>query len=201
MQTAQMTSNILIGGVGITSQVSRQGDGQISYVADLAAGIAGLTSATGVSGLPTGHGISMGATVGVSWTDSGGFECRRYLSVSAADANTITFDWSAGEGDAAPAHGTACIVALLVTGVLEFSGDAVAMIAARASQAALVDFRSTTGSGSSIVAVKLPAGEAWVWADDQGIANPLTGTNVVQVRFINFAATAATVAIGVLYTA
>jgi hypothetical protein len=76
-------------------------------------------------------------------------------------------------------------------------GDAVEMIAARASQVGAIDIRDD--GGVSVVAVKLPAGEAWSWVSGQSVANPLAGVSVATIRASNGSTTAATLHVGVLY--
>jgi hypothetical protein len=199
MQTARIASSILVGGIQFSSTVTRQATGEISHVPVLDAGVAGLVSATGVDGLPTGHGIIQTDVIDVHWTDSGDgtHKCCRGLTVDSATTNAIVFnDTPAHEGDAMPAEETPVVVSVQTVIETDWDGDLTKMIGCRCANRACVDFRS---SSASIAATKLVAGEGWWWASDQSIANPLAGETVDTIRVSNGSTTEATFYFGVLY--
>lgn len=200
MQTGQIVSNVVVGGIQFSSTVARSAEGQISHVVVLAAGKAGAISATGVDGLTTGHGIVGTNVVDVHWThpaDGVTHKCRRGLLVDSASANAIVFDETpAGDGDALPAEDTAVIVSVQVVIDTTWDGDLVELVAAKNTVRAVADFRS---AAASLMALKQVAGEAWSWASGQGGANPLTGDPTTKIVLSNGAVTAGTFYCGVLY--
>jgi hypothetical protein len=199
MQTGSSTSSFSVGGLAFTSTVSRQGEGIVGHVVDIPAGVAGAISATGVDGLADGHGILDTDVIDVHWTDpsDGTHKCRRGIAVDTSSANAITFDNDpAAEGDALPAEDTDVIVSVQVVIETEWDGDDVEMIACKATQRAIADFRS---AAASLMAAKLPSGEAWSWASGQGTTNPLTGDPVASVVISNGSTTAAIFSLGLLY--
>ena len=200
MQTGQIVSSIVVGGIQFTSTVSRTAEGQVSQVVVIPAGQAGAISATGVDGLTTGHGIIATDVIDVHWThpaDGVTHKCRRGLLVDSATANAIVFDETpVGEGDALPAEDTAVVVSVQVIVETDWDGDLLEMIAAKNTARAMADFRA---AAASIMALKQVAGEAWSWASGQGIANPLTGDPVSSVVLSNGSTAAATFYLGLLY--
>jgi len=199
MQTGQIVSSIVVGGIQFSSSVSRSAEGQISHSVVLPAGIAGAISAAGVDGLPTGHGIVATDIIDVHWSDpsTGDHKCRCGLTVDTDAANAITFDETpAGVGDTLPAEDTAVVVSLRTTIDTDWDGDLLEMIAAKNTVRALADFRSAS---ASIMALKQVAGEAWSWVSNQGIANPVTGDPISSIVISNGSTTAGTFYIGLLY--
>lgn len=198
MQTGQITSNILIGGIGFTSAVTRTAEGQISHVVALPPGLAGAISADGVDGLATGHGLQAADVIDLHWTASGEQKCRRGIRVDTAGANAVTFDDDpAAEGDALPAVDTAVVVGKQVSIDTLWDGDEVEMIAARAASGGVIDFRKD--DGSSALAVKMVGSEAWSWVSGQSVNNPFAGLSLASIRASNSGTASSTLHIGVLY--
>ena len=199
MQTGRISSSIAVGGISFSATVTRQAEGQVSHVVELAAGFAGQISAAGVDNLATGHGIEIGDVIDVHWDDptDGTHKCRRGLEVDASDTNDIEFDETpAGEGDALPAVGTDVVVSVQSVVNTDWDGDDLEMIAVKSTQRASADFRD---AAASLHSLKLPAGETWSWASEQGFANPFTGNPVTEIRLSNGSTSAATFYVGLLY--
>ena len=200
MQTATVTGNFGVGGINFTSRVSRSAEGQVSHVVDLLAGETGKISAGGVDNMDTGHIIEAADVIDVHWDDpaSGDHKCRRGILVDTAEANLITFDEvPAGEGDALPAVGTVCVVSEQVEINTDFDGDDVELIGLMSTQRGNADFR--TVAPAEIVSVKCVAGEAWMWASEQSIANPLTGDAVDKIIISNGSLATARFYLGLIY--
>ena len=72
------------------------------------------------------------------------------------------------------------------------------MIVACATYRGHIAFRDATPT--VLKEVELPAGESWAWVADQGIANPLAGNPVNDIKASNGDSSGpATLRIGVLY--
>lgn len=199
MQSASIISNYIVGGISFSATISRQAEGQVSHVVNLAAGVAGAISAAGVDGLATGHGIQVSDVIDVHWTDpaDGSHQCRRGLVVDVANANDIEFDETpAGEGDTLPAVETPVVVGIQTVIDTDWDGDLVELIACKSTQRANVDFREAAASQHS---QKLPTNEAWSWVSGQGVENPSAGNPVTEIRVSNGSASAATFYCGLLY--
>ncbi len=198
MQTCTISASVSVGGINFTSLVSRQAEGQVSHIVDIDAGQTGDISAAGVDGLDTGHGIEAADVVDVHWVAAGVQKCRRGLLVDVANANDIEFDEvPAGEGDALPAVDTEVVVGVQVEINTDFDGDDVELIAVMMTKMGMADFRDV--GPVSLAAVKLVGNEAWSWASDQNIANPLTGNPVDMIVVSNGIAATARIYVGVLY--
>lgn len=201
MQTGQITSNIVVGGIQFSSTVSREADGQIGHSTALAAGIAGVMGDAGVDidGITAGHGLLAADIIDVHWTDAAGLhKCRKGITIDTANANDVVFDEApAGTGDAYPAAEWAVIIGVQVVIDTDFDGDLNEMIACKSTVRANADFQED--DNTLLLAVKLVAGEAWSWCSDQSIANPLTGNAVGQIKVSNGSITAGTFYCGVLY--
>lgn len=200
MPTGYSRSTINVGGMSFVSTVSRDGEGQISHQVSLAAGKAGAISASGVDGLPTGHGFVQNDIIDVHWVDADGVpKCRYGITVDSAATNAITFDDTPNAaGDALPAEDWAVVVSLQTLIDTDFDGDNVALIAAMSSKQARICFEKE--AGTVIKSVNVPANEAWMWASNQGVANPLTGDPVGKIIVSNGSASAATVVVGLVYS-
>ncbi len=199
MQTGQIISQYTVGGITFSGTVTQEAEGQISHVVTLPAGVAGARDASGVANLPAGHGILVSDVVDVHWLDpaDGSHKVRRGLVVDAASASDIDFDEiPAGEGDALPPDGTAVVVSVQTIVTTAFEGDLVRIIASKATQLALADFRSAAGSE---LVQKYAANATWSWATGQGFANPLAADSLIEIRLSNGSTTEATFYLGILY--
>jgi len=200
MQTSTITASLSVGGINFTSRVSRQAEGQVSHIVNIPAGQAGKISADGVDNLETGHGIEALDVVDVHWADPATTEhkCRRGLLVDTATEFAITFDETpAGEGDAIPAVGTACVVSVQTEINTDFTGNDVEIVGVMCTKKAMADFRTVVPA--EIVAVKCVAGEAWTWISDQNIANPLADAIVDKIIVSNGETAEARIYVGALY--
>jgi len=203
MPTGIISQNAAVGGLSIQSTVSRTASSQIGHETELPAASAGTLSTrtddnTGIVTLAEGHGLEIGDVVDVYWGDAGGSTYRYGMDVTDVDGNDVTIDGGAGTN--LPAQDTAVTVAEQVTLDTDFDGDLLEMIVASASRRSHVGFRDSVPT--VLKEVELPAGEAWAWAADQGIANPLAGNPVNDLKAsCGDSAGAATLKIGLLYEA
>ena len=201
MPTGTISQNASVGGLSIQSTVTRTASSQIGHESapQLPAAKAGTLSTrtddnTGVVTLAAGHGLEMGDVVDVYWSGSGNY--RYGMDVTAVDGNDVTVDGGAGAN--LPAQDTAVTVAEQVTIDTDFGGDLVKMIVACATYRGHIAFRDATPT--VLKEVELPAGESWAWVADQGIANPLAGNPVNDIKASNGDSSGpATLRIGVLY--
>lgn len=194
--TLRIAANV--GGVSADLVISRSADGQIGQNVSLPAGKAGTLSTrtdddTGEATLSTGHGITTGLVVDVYW--EGGV--RYNVTVGTVNVNAVPLD--GGVGDAFPAEDTAIVVTPQVQIDMTFDGDNVPMVFAHSTQRAHLNFQES--DGTVIAAAEIAAaGEGFVWAEDMGIANPLTGDAIAKVLASNgSSSTAATLKLGLLY--
>ena len=175
-----------IAGLTINGTLERTADGGKSHEIPLPAGTAGTLTTrtdddTGVATLESGHGLQNGDYVTVFW--SGG--SRGYMAAAVA-GDAITVDL--GDGDVLPPQDTVVVVTKGVQVTSDFDGDDMQLIVAKCDRRAFVGFIVAT-----VIAypLELPAGEPWVWAADQVIANPLTGGPVHAFYVANSSATTA----------
>ncbi len=200
--TGRIVSTTYIGGIEITGTIERAGSMQFGGDAlTLPAGSEGTltmrTSGTaGVATLGAGHGIAGLDVVDVFW--DGGL--RYGVVIDAVDGNAVSFGGvTPGAGDDLPAQGTALVMTKQMTVDVDFDGDLLRMIAARANLRAHLDFQDA--GGSSLEAVELRANEPWQWATGTGVANPLGGNAVAAVRAAAGTGAETTLKLGGLYEA
>lgn len=203
MPTASVKKTISAGGVSLYSQTTVTDDAQISQEITLPAGKAGAISATGIDGLPTGHGITNGNLVDVHWTAAGVQKCRYGITVDSASTNAIVFDNSpAAAGDALPAEDVAVVVTVQVAIEIDFDAAACSLIAISCDEMAHVNMLND--DPASMLALKIPANNVWSWTDGENIDNPMLGqTDDVcnQIVASNGTTTEATLKLVVMYDA
>jgi hypothetical protein len=196
MPTASINVTASIGGLSIQSSISRTGAGSIAQEVTVPVAKAGsLTTRTddntGVATLSTGHGIVTSDVVDVYWT--GGV---RYGMAATVATNAVTLD--GGAGDNLPAADTAVKLCKQVVLDVDFDGDKLETIAVNSSQAGHAVFEDS--ADAVLLAQSLSANELWFWASDMGIAIPITGNPVDQVKLSNSSTTlAATVKLAIVY--
>lgn len=175
--TLQIT--VSIAGITITGIATRDYEGLVSQDVDLPAGKSGTLTTrtdvdTGVATVAEGHGITDSDYVDVYW--DGGM--RYKMDVTATTGTTISID--SGDGDDLPAQDTVIVVTKRVEIAAAFDGDDLKLIGAAANKRAHIEF--TTSGDVSIKAVELPVNEGWGWVCDQGITNPLAGSEVAKIQ-------------------
>jgi len=201
MPTGSIGQIASVGGLSIQSTVTRTASSQIGHESDpqLPAAKAGTLTTrtddnTGVVTLAAGHEIEVGDVVDVYWSGSGNY--RYGMDVTVVDGNDVTVDGGAGAN--LPAEDTAVTVGVQVAIDTDFDGDLVKMIVACSTYRGHIAFRDATPT--VLKEAELPAGEAWGWISDQGIANPLAGNPVNDIKVSNGDSSGtATLRIGVLY--
>lgn len=195
MKTATLGVNVSLGGVNVSGQIQRQGEGQISADVALAAGKAGTLSTrtdddTGVCTLATGHGITTGQKVSVVW--DGGARINMDATVAGDD---VTVD--AGSGDNLPAQDTAVVVSVVQRINEVIVGDDIQILAAVCTKDAVLAFYD---DGDSLLAVQnLYASEPFVYTSGGVLTNPLAGDTVAYVLVGNGEAAAALFNLGCLF--
>lgn len=188
-----------VGGISITSTLTREADGQLGHgpITLPAAEAGALTTRTdNDTGTITieDHGFEDGDIVDVYW-DGG----RRFgMAVSSAAADTFVVGASVvGAGDNLPAQDTAVIVCKQTVIDSDFDGDKVVAIAAKLSARGHMSIRDD--SDVHAVSVDLAAGEVWHWTDALAGANPLAGELVGSLAISHASLSPATFAFGLLY--
>jgi len=188
-----------VAGISINSTTSRTGDGSEAREVSLPAGQAGTLTTrtdddTGEATLSDTPSVANGDVVDVYW--SGGK--RIGMDVGVVAGNVVPID--GGAGDALPAQDTAVIVTERVEETaMKFDGDDMKLLVVSCDQRATVDFEDSTPTSLADVEI-VAANEEYHWADDQGVANPLTGNAVDQIQCSNGSTTAATMKIAAILT-
>lgn len=197
MPTSIANLSLSVGGISIQGQISRTAEGQRSEEISLAAAKTGSLSTRtndtdGTLTMSSGHGITDADVIDIYWTDANGDVQVAYgATVGTVATNSVPF--TGASGTVLPAE-DATITACVVTSVdMTFDGDNVELIAAHSNRKGHVLFNGPD------VAVKLPAGEPWHWANGVG-SNPLTGDAVTSLSVSNGdSSNTATLKVGVLH--
>ena len=200
-----ISSTISVGGVSMSSTITRSKSSVVSHNFSLPAGNASTDWArtdndTGEATLASAHTITDGDVVCVSW--SGG--CR-YGMVATVDGTSVVVE--GGAGDNLPVDDTTVTVSTVQHLNTDFSGDEVYIAAASCDQNANIHFRTSeaSGAGGSVLAKNLAQNEAWEWHSTDGTdpsadaTNDLAGSLISQVDAANRSTTAATLKLAVLY--
>lgn len=189
-----------VGGAAIDGQLLRSGGGGENHTTILAAGNAGqLTTRTdadtGVVTVAAGHTVVSGK-VDVYWTEGGVLGKRIGMDALVTNDQDTTINIDAGAGDNLPTNLTEVVIANQVAITAAFDGDDVKLFAASCSRRGsltLID-----GGNATIKTIDFPeAKAAYFWADDQGVANPITGNAITHAVASNGSIIAATLAFGV----
>lgn len=203
MPTAIVSSQSSIGGIQMNGSVSRTATGQISqqlnstgdpFSAGTAAVLTTRTDADTASLTAASHPFNNGDLVDVYWT--GGV--RYGMLVSSDAANTFVVGAvGVGSGDNLPVETTALVVCKQQVINTDFDPDDVKIIRIVSTVRGHVEFIDT--EAVSVMGQELIASEPWEWKSGQGIANPLTGDPIDEIRVSNGSTAAGTFSIGVLY--
>jgi len=192
---ATVSQSISLAGISIQATLTRTAEGGLANQVDLAAGVAGTLSTrtdddTGEVTLTEGHGITDGDKVDVYF--SGGI--RYGMTVGTVVGNVVPVDL--GAGDNLPADDAAVVVCKQTVINIDFDGDDAELVAAHCTKRAHLSFLD---SGDAVLkAQELVSGEPWFWAADSGIANPLTGNAIDEIRASNGETAAAVLKIAAL---
>jgi len=202
MPTGSIHQVASVGGLSIQSTVMRSESGQIGQEVSLPAAKAGTLSTRtndtdGTLTLGAGHGIVDADVINIFWIDANGVgKCAYGAIVGTVAGNDVPF--TGASGDALPAEDSDIRASKVVEIDTDFDGDLVKIIVACANHLSHIAFRDVTPT--VLKAVTLPAGESWSWISDQGIANPLAGNPVNDIRASNGdVAAPSTLKVGVLY--
>jgi len=185
-----------IAGAPLNSTLSRSADGGIRHgpitlpVAEAGTLSTRTTDTTGVLTI-TDTTLEIGDVIDIYW-DGG----RCYdVDVDNVVGNDVTF--SGGAGDVLPAVDTAITAAEQVVIDTDFDGAVLVAIGALANARGHLSFQQ---SAVTELSVDLVQSEAWFWADNLSIANPLVGTVVGNIQASQAGSTAtATLDVGILY--
>lgn len=200
MPTGTVALGANIGGNAIQTTLTRTGGGIVYHEIAMAAGLPGSVAWGGASAVITlgnGHGLTTANKVALFW--SGG-KRRLNLTISAADATTITVTNATGTGDALPTTSTE------PNGVVgkendapdvNFDGDNAVLFVAACDQRAAANFLDAGTASLKIFDIQT-AGDMTQWASNTGVTNPLTGNAVADVKAYNGGTVAATFKIGAI---
>lgn len=120
-----------------------------------------------------GHGLTAGDKVSVFFT--GGKRSR--VVVGTIDGDDVPI--SGGAGDNLPLADAEVVICKEQEIVTEFDAARATLFGVKIGVAGLVQFLDTTGAES--LALALPAGSDYDWANDSGIDNPFTIDNVTKI--------------------
>ncbi len=196
MHIGQIDSNINIGDLSVSSKQVRTQTGLINHSITLPAGKTGTLSTrtsdtAGILTLEAGHGITVADKVNVFWADGVAYN----FTVSDVTGNDVTI--ASGSGDVLPTEAATIIAAARVEINTDFDGDDMVMIAVFANKRAHIDFLDV--GPASLKACELIEKEAWTWASNMGIDNPLTGNPVDTIQTSAGTTGETTLKIAVLY--
>lgn len=198
-QTGTITQQFAVGGIAFSGVLTETGEGGLSQIVTLPAGIAGemANTKTKAISLVTLHGLVTGMFVDIHWTDTtdGTYKVHRGLELTAHDTNDVTWVGTA-DGDALPDDGTAIVIVEQVPIVMAPIGNDIMMLAMKSTQRAIVDFED--GGTSDFVHKFLAADDVYSWDDKTGFTNPLAGKTPDQALASNGSVTEATLLIGIL---
>jgi hypothetical protein len=195
--TGSIQSTITGAGVAIQMNVSRTGSAGIGISEDLPIAQAGFltTRTSGTQGsatLGTLHGITTGQKVDVYWPAGATYVAGCRYGVVVGTVNDLVVPLTdSGAGDQYPAGlaAGAITVAPTVDMAIAVDCDDLVLIACGCDKRGHADLQAT--ADESILALNLAERESWVWAADNGVANPIAGHDMVKVVASNGDATAA----------
>ncbi len=197
MLTVTKQTQVNIGGLSFSGQMTRQAEGVVAESVALDAAVAGsLTTRSdddsGTVTTPVEHGLNSADTVNVFW--EGG--CRYGMDINSIGVGGDTVTLEGGAGDVLPAQDTSVFIAKQVSVAVSVDGDLAVYMVALASTRGHIAFHTAS---ACLHAVSLPASEAWEWASEHGIANPLTGDPIVEILASAGSGSAASLQLGILY--
>ena len=195
--TSTITISGSVGGVPMSSQISRTADGSIGQDPSLAAAKAGTLSVrtdadSGTLALGGGHGVTTGAKFDVYW-DGGS---RYNMTASTVSGNNVPFN-NTGTGDDMPALNTVVTVMVHQVVDVDLDGDLLEMLGASCKKAAtILLFNDTTIH----LAIQLDANEPYEWHSGGMAANPIAGDVITHATMTHAdSAAAQKVSLGILY--
>lgn len=195
MLTGRIGVSASVGGLGVSSTITREAEGQIGQEPLLpAAKVGSLTTRTdddeGSLTLSSSHGIETADIIDIYW-DGG----RRYnVVVGTVAGNVVPF--SGGAGDNLPSEDTAVTVSKQKSIDMDVDGDLISMIVASCEKVAHLGFYEDS---TLKLSVDVPATEFWAWWSSGATSNPLAGVTITEVRASQGDTSAQTLRLGLLY--
>lgn len=192
--SGSLVGTVTVGGTQFSTTQTRSDSGRIEQEVACLTGVAGTlgtrtNDTEGVITLTAEHGLSTG-TFDVYFT--GG---ERHQISATIDGNAATI--SSGSGDNLPIEDSAVVFSPRTEVDSDLDGDLVQFLAAGCTTRAGVEF--TESDDGNLLNVALPAGEAYVWAADTSITNPLDSAAVGKIYCSSGTAATCTVKIGIVY--
>lgn len=195
--TANITKTLSAGGVSFPESRQVTADGEIVHNVDVAEGFVGSLSTrtddnTGVVTVDdSSHTIENGDRVDLYWV--GG--CRRGMAAGSPSGADIPID--GGSGDNLPTEDTA--VTIVVPEELDISvlGTNVAAILLYSAQHGQIVFETT--APAEALAKELGTGVSYVWHEDDGEDNPITGDLIATVYLSHDGTAEKSMRVGILY--
>lgn len=183
MPTSTIRSTYNVGGIALSSEVSRTQECLIGQEHTLTAGSDGvMASYTGVAEctvtMAAGYVIGDAETADVYWTDSttGVPKCK-YGATTALAGDVITLTLGAGD-DYPDDVGLAMVITQQQDIDIDFDADLVEIMAASCDKLAHIEWNE--GAAVTITGTKLPAGEAWHYILNGEYTNALAGKTVTS---------------------
>ncbi len=195
MPTGTIQIAASVGGLSIQTSISRSGSGQIAHEVPLSAAAGGtlktrIANDEGVLTL-SGHSLAVDDVVDIYW--EGGVRYGMTVTEVTGDDVTVggqntssssgTPEPTGGAGDSLPDQYDPLSAAKQVPVDTDFDGDKLEMILLVSPKRSHFDFQDTLGASLEIG--ELPANEPWQWISGVGVANPLAGSSVDQLRLSN----------------
>lgn len=193
---ATIAKSMTMASGSFSSTATVDADAVILEDVSVSAGFVGTLTTRGSSTAGTvtttnAHTITDGNRVDIYW--EGG--CCRGATVGTVNVKAIPF--TLATGDALPVQTTAVTIVkpmLLDVAVDGTNVDCLMLYTAKRGQFVFVD-----DGDAELHQIELGAAGSWVWSEDDGFTNPITGDTVAGVYVSHGDAAAATMRVGVLY--
>lgn len=181
MPTSTISSSMIIGGIALSSAVTRTQEGQIGVEEILIAGsdgdMATYDSGSGCTvDMAVGHVVASG-TVDVYWLESSAQKVR-YGATAVLVTDTVTLSLGAGD-DYPNTVGLDMVITNQQDIEVDFDADTVELMAATCDRLAHIEWDES--GPTTITGTKLLAGEAWTYLKNGEYANALDGKTVSSI--------------------
>jgi hypothetical protein len=198
-----MNKTVSIGGSRFNQSSAITGDGEIVHDISMSAGSGGsLTTRTDdnigvVTADSSVHAFVTEDRVDVYWYDADDVVsgCRRGMEVTGASGAEISID--GGSGDNLPTQGTTVRIIepiALDVSVLGTNVNAIALYTVAYGQFVFID-----DGALEALAKEVGSGRTWMWQNDSGEDNPITGDQIETVYISHSGSVATTMRVGIIY--
>lgn len=129
--------------------------------------------------MASGHGIVTADVFDLFWVVDGVFGARR--GVVAGTVAALVVPISGGVGDDLPAAASAITAMVPNEEIVNIDGDTVTLIAAKSDQPGFIQILDDTDAVVVAIGTRATGTDGYLWYDESGEANPLTGVTVGKI--------------------